>query len=89
MVAERLAKLVQRFGLGVQRFRPGAGEKRELVAQIDDPGAECMQRRRIVALEGEAPAPPRLPVGARDAGDDCVPVRARSNPTAQGALRSR
>ena len=29
-----------------------------------------MQRDRVVALEGEAPAPPRLPIGARDRGDD-------------------
>ena len=51
MVAERLAQLVQRFGLRVERFRPCASEQRELVAQIDDAGAERVQRRRIVAIE--------------------------------------
>ena len=55
-VAKRLAKIIQRFGLRVQRFRPRAGEKRELVAQIDNAGAKRMQRDRVVAVEGEAPA---------------------------------
>ena len=74
MVAERLAKLVQRFGLRVQRFRPRAGEERELVAQIDDAGAKGVQQRRIVARKGAPPAPARLPVGARDGGRDLVPA---------------
>src|ERR1700744_192831 len=69
-VAERFAKIVQRFGLRVQRVRPGAGDKRELVAQIDNASAKRMQRDRVVAAEGEASALTRLPIGARDRGDN-------------------
>ena len=73
-VAERLAKLVQSFGLRVQRFRPGAGEERELVAQIDDAGAKRVQRRRLVAVESD---------GARAAAlaDRCARRRRRSPPS--------
>ena len=80
VIAERLAQLVQGFGLRVQRFRPRGGEKRELVAQVDDAGAKRVQRRGVGALEGAAPAPPRLPVGARRGGDDLVLADARSSP---------
>src|SRR5580704_8830878 len=65
-VAEGLAKIVQGFGLGVQRLGPRAGNKRELVAKINDAGTKGMQRNRVVAVEGEAPALARLPIGARD-----------------------
>ena len=78
VVAERLAKFVQGFGLGVQRFRPGAGEHRELVAQVDDAGAKSVQRRRVVAIESAAPARLRLPIGAGDRGYDLLsPKRAQ------------
>src|SRR6202142_4468881 len=71
-VAKRLAKIVQGFGLGVQRLGPRAGKKRELVAQVNNAGAKRMQRNRVVAVEGEAPALARLPIGARDRGADLL-----------------
>ena len=71
-VAKVLTKIVQGFRLRLQRFRPRAGQQRELVAQIDDAGAKGMQRNRVFAVEGEAPALARLPVGARDSFDDVL-----------------
>ena len=71
-VAERLAKIIQRLGLRVQGFRPGAGQERELVAQINDAGAKGMQRNRIVALEGERSAFARLPISAGDRGGNVL-----------------
>src|ERR1700677_2284180 len=71
-VAERFAKIVQGFGLGVQRLWARAGKKRELIAQIDHAGAKGMQRNRVVAAEAEAPAFAGLSVGASDCGADCL-----------------
>src|SRR4029077_18682475 len=71
-VAESLAKIVQRFSLGVQGLRPRAGQQRELVAQIDDAGAKGVQRDWVVAVEGESSALASLPVGARDRGADLL-----------------
>ena len=76
-VAERLAKVVQSFRLRVQRFRPGAGQQRELVSQIDNAGAQCMQRRRILAFESDKTAPLRLAISARYRVDNLLSSRQR------------
>ena len=81
-VAERVAQRVQFLGLRLERRRPGRRQRRELIAQVDHARAQRVQRRRIVAVEGGAAAPARLPVGARDGLDDVVvPEALRSQPS--------